>query len=302
MKSSPVKCFHLNDDIKLEMARGAQDKLRFPMLVIFTDWSLNEELNKLHKRRFFPHEKWIFRKLFLVLLSELGDNISPVHGVIVSPTILEISAVVLKLVHVGRNHSLKGMPHYQELQGNWHELLVQVFRKQRIFFSEKSVETHPVILENIEVRSFLSVCLPYLWYLVLLHMSHGEVRVQPGGGGSLGDLAPHQPMLLLHKELVVGCPAQGEGLVAQSSSLIYYFLSRLHTWSSDSTPAERDGPGFSFSFATSFSLNFQFQSFIAFLSLPGCISSVLFTGVFYHLFTSIEFCNQNTLITRFLKL
>ena len=74
-----------------------------------------------------------------------------------------------------------------------------------IFLSEKREDPshYPEIIEII--TPFILTC-SNLRYLIVWHMGHGEEGVEPGGGCCLGYLAPHQTMLLLHKELVVGGP------------------------------------------------------------------------------------------------
>ena len=47
---------------------------------------------------------------------------------------------------------------------------------------------------------------PHLGHLVLGHVGELEEGVEPGGGGRLGHLAPHQVVLLLDEELVVRHP------------------------------------------------------------------------------------------------
>ena len=121
------------------------------MLIIFSHWSFYQELYKLNKRRFFLHKERILGKLFLIFLPELGNNIGPIHGIIITTTELEISLVVLQLVHVCRHHPFERMPHYKELERHRHELLIQVFGEQRILFSQKGMKTHPIVLQYVSV-------------------------------------------------------------------------------------------------------------------------------------------------------
>merc|ERR1719206_448003 len=92
--SISVKGLHLNNHIKLEMTGRTQDELWLPMLVILAHWGFNQKFNKLDKGGFFPHEKRIFWKLFLVLLSKLCNYISTIHSIVITSSILEVSAVV----------------------------------------------------------------------------------------------------------------------------------------------------------------------------------------------------------------
>ena len=52
---------------------------------------------------------------------------------------------------------------------------------------------------------------PHLGHLVLGHVGELEEGVEPGGGGRLGHLAPHQVVLLLDEELVMRHPGDGRG-------------------------------------------------------------------------------------------
>ena len=161
----------------------------------------------------------------------------------------------------------------------------------------------------------------YLRYLMMRNMSQFQVSIEEGGGGSFGNLAPHQPVVLLNKKLVVWSPeierlecsylrlischrltSSDEARVGHLSQQLETVLGRdqvstlpsIFPWNYwHMMSFYHDQPGFAqdnIAFALNFSLIYILRG----------KSSMFLTGLFYSFFPRIIFSKKNAVLPVFL--